>query len=286
MNFNLKCFSRSVILGTTNSSHVGTRIEIESTIHHKDYQSYEDDVVFKGENDIALIKLAKEVQFTKYIQPICMPFTVSDYEPPTNDTNFTIAGWGTRRYTFNNEILEFVEIPFFPFADCEQIYEYYGRDLTDNSICAGGVIGENFCYKDGGGPLMRQIGDQWILEGIITKNIEDGCASKTPGVFINVIKYERWIKEHILYGWETPEKDTDRRRDNNSSDSFMTVISDYKFWILVTMLTLIVTSFISCTLFIKNYWKTHSTCIVATFIITLIVIFILMLTLYVTSYLI
>lgn len=219
-------------------------------------------MVFKGENDIALIRLAKDVEFTKYIQPICLPFSVKDYVLPSNETNFTLAGWGSRRFTFNNDILEFLEIPFFPFDECEQVYEFYERDLTDNSICAGGVPGENFCYKDGGGPLMRTLDDIWVLDGIITKTTDDECATKTPGVFTNVLKYERWIKEHIIYGWEAKDKGNDAKEERtNSWNSFGKVVSNWRFWILVVILLSIVALMISCCFMVSKFWKTHSTCI-------------------------
>lgn len=271
-----------MILGTTNASDVGRRIKVEKTVAHTDYQSYEEDVVFKGENDIALVRLAEDVKFTKYIQPICMPFSNSDYVPPSNETIFTIAGWGSRRFTFNNDILEFVEIPFIPFDECEKVYQYYGRDLTDNSVCAGGVPGESFCYNDGGGPLMREIGDKWILDGIITKSAEDGCASKTPGVFVNVLKYERWIKEYIMYGWDSD--DNDKVKEEEATEAvfnFIKLISDPSFWILVFVLLVIVALLISCCLMINKYWKTHKTCISA----TILVVFLAIVILYFATYL-
>ncbi|KAL5291493.1 CLIPB9.2 family protein [Megaselia abdita] len=262
----------SVILGTTNASHVGTRIDIEKTVIHRDYQSYEEDVVFKGESDIALIRLSEDVKFSKYIQPICLPFSVSEYFPPSNDTTFTIAGWGNRRYTFNNDILEFVDVPFFPFEECEQIYEFYGRDLTDNSICAGGVVGESSCFNDGGGPLMRQIEDEWVLDGIITKTTETGCASKTPGVFVSVSKYERWIKEHIIYGWNAEKKDNVMVVRTSSFETFVELNSVWIFWVLVIVLLLIM---ISCCVMVNKFWKTHKTCIVASSIFVILAVLVI-----------
>lgn len=280
LNITFRVHFSSVILGTTNTSHAGRRIKVEKSVSHKDYQSYEEEMVFKGENDIALIRLDEDVEYTKYIQPICLPHSVPDYQPPSNETDFTIAGWGNRRFTFNNDILEFVEVPFFPFDDCEQIYQYYGRDLTDNSICAGGVPGESFCFYDGGGPLMRQIGNEWILDGIITKTIEEGCASKTPGVFINVLKYERWIKEHIVYGWDSPKLNYEKEENVSATEKFVKLISDWRFWLLIVIILLILTLLISCCVFIKKSWKTHKTCISASFIS----IFVVLLLLYTLSY--
>lgn len=57
-------------------------------------ESHTDHVYFK-KNDIALLQLERPVQFTKYIQPICLP------EPgdplPLHSTCFTI-GWGKKKW--------------------------------------------------------------------------------------------------------------------------------------------------------------------------------------------
>lgn len=281
-SLNEKLASRSVILGTTNASDVSRRISVEETVAHTDYQSYEDNMAFKGENDIALIRLSEDVKFTKYIQPICLPFTTPDYYPPSNETNFTMAGWGNRRFTSNNDILEFVEAPFFSFNECEQIYEYYGRELTDHSICAGGVPGESFCIQDGGGPLMREIEGKWVLDGIITKTTEKGCASKTPGIFVNVLRYERWIKEYVMYGWDSNEIQVQEVENEafNAVERIVKLIMDWRFWVLVLTLVLIIILLISCCMMISKFWKTHKACIMASCLIVFIAIVIFVLILY------
>lgn len=263
---NIPHIFRYVILGTTNTSDISKKIKVEKTIIHKHFQSYGDDIVFQGENDIALIRLSENVQFTKYIQPICLPFSVENYEAPTIETNFTVAGWGNRRFTFNNEILEHLTIPFFPFDECEAVYDYYGRDLTDNSICAGGVVGENICFNDGGGPLMRLVGDQWVLDGIVTKIMEDGCATKNPAIFVKVKNYKRWITEHIIYGW-------DKEAESNDDDDKMVLFKKWEFWILSLLIFTIIAILMGfCCFLIKKSWKTQSKAIVIIFSIIAILI--------------
>lgn len=46
-------------------------------------------------NDIALIQLKTPIQFTNYIQPICLPDKETRYEP---GKNCTISGWGSIQY--------------------------------------------------------------------------------------------------------------------------------------------------------------------------------------------
>lgn len=52
-------------------------------------------------NDIALILLKNPIQFTNYIQPICLPNENTKYEP---GKNCTISGWGTIQYGKSSEL--------------------------------------------------------------------------------------------------------------------------------------------------------------------------------------
>lgn len=315
---------RSVILGTSNANHNGTRIEIENTIS----------------DDLALIKLAKRVEFDEYIQPICLPFSIEDYDPPSNDTEFYIAGWGNQNNTLNNDILVIDKIPFVPLDDCDDLLE---QELTDYNICVGGEEDDDdgddddndddgYCFNDEGSHLMRQIGKQWTLEGIITKIPEDECDSMTIGVFTNVLKYERWIEDHILHGWETNENGADKESseeinaessgdtqtestediqressedtqaessedthtedtesseekdtlslENDASEKTSSMVIDSKLLFIVAVIILIAIALILCLFLTIKYWKTHSTCIIASSIIILC----LLVATYVTSY--
>lgn len=65
-------------------------IYIENWFIHEDFR--------KGQlmnNDIAVIQLKQPIQFTNYIQPICLPNKETRYEP---GKNCTISGWGSIQY--------------------------------------------------------------------------------------------------------------------------------------------------------------------------------------------
>lgn len=70
-------------------------IFIENWFIHEDFR--------KGQlmnNDIALILLKSPIQFTNYIQPICLPDIETAYEP---GKNCTISGWGSIQYGKSSE---------------------------------------------------------------------------------------------------------------------------------------------------------------------------------------
>lgn len=45
-------------------------------------------------HDIALLKTKDNVQFNKYVKPICLPFSREIQELPIDNQAFTTTGWG------------------------------------------------------------------------------------------------------------------------------------------------------------------------------------------------
>ena len=85
----------------TRSKNEGT----EQIVRVKDYfphPSYQKNVTH--DNDFAIIKLAKEVKFTKYVNPICLPQTSSNFE----SVETTASGWGSLQelYSGTHDILQ------------------------------------------------------------------------------------------------------------------------------------------------------------------------------------
>ncbi|XP_040072474.1 chymotrypsinogen B-like [Ixodes scapularis] len=151
--------------------------------------------------DLALLKLKRPVNFTKHIQPICLP---SNCEETPSDVSMYGVGWGRvyDDYTFSNEtsdettdttaeyLYEYSENPTenetygTSESEADSILSYYDPDmlmarnistLTNKEctrqleksvpnyiLCSAGGI----CYGDSGGPLMYQKEGRWFLAGI------------------------------------------------------------------------------------------------------------------------
>ena len=87
----------------TQSKDEGT----EQTVPVKEYivhPGFWKNVKSKADNDFAIIKLAKEVKFTKYVNPICLPQTSSNFE----SVETTASGWGSLQelYSGTHDILQ------------------------------------------------------------------------------------------------------------------------------------------------------------------------------------
>uniref|UniRef100_A0A8B9F5K7 Enteropeptidase n=1 Tax=Amazona collaria TaxID=241587 RepID=A0A8B9F5K7_9PSIT len=90
------------------------------------------------DSDIALMHLQYNVQYTDYIQPICLPEKNQQFLP---GINCSIAGWGTIMSEGpTSDILQEAEVPLISNEKCQQQMPEY--NITKNMICAG--------YDEGG----------------------------------------------------------------------------------------------------------------------------------------
>ncbi|KAF2902218.1 hypothetical protein ILUMI_03968 [Ignelater luminosus] len=165
------------------------RINIEETIAHPYFsrRTYN--------NDIGLIKLERDVAYTDYIRPICLPRRNLPVAPI--GTLMTVTGWGTTENgTLSNVKLK-VRLPLVSNEICQQKL-LRGKDVGANQLCVGGDPGKDACQGDSGGPLMRIFEDvttaqsQWYLEGVVSKG--QGCGrAGLPAVYTRVSRYISWI---------------------------------------------------------------------------------------------
>uniref|UniRef100_F7GW98 Transmembrane protease serine n=1 Tax=Callithrix jacchus TaxID=9483 RepID=F7GW98_CALJA len=174
----------TVNFGTVVNKPYMTR-KVQNIIFHENYSS-------PGlHHDIALVQLAEEVSFTKYIRSICLP--EAKMKLSQND-DVVVTGWGTLH--MNGAFPVILQEAFLKIIDnniCNAPYALSGS-VTDTMLCAGFMSGAaDACQNDSGGPLTypdsRNI---WHLVGIVSWG--DGCGKKNkPGVYTRVTSYRNWI---------------------------------------------------------------------------------------------
>ncbi|XP_058152463.1 enteropeptidase [Dasypus novemcinctus] len=145
-------------------------------------------------NDIAMLHLEFKVNYTDYIQPICLPEKNEVFSP---GRFCSIAGWGNvanEGPTAN--ILQEADVPLLSNEKCQQQMPEY--NITDNMVCAGYEEGGiDSCQGDSGGPLTCQENNRWFLAGVTSFGHQ--CARPNrPGVYVRVPRFTEWIQSFLL----------------------------------------------------------------------------------------
>lgn len=106
-------------------------------------------------NDVALLELDREVDYNRYISPVCLP------QGRTRLNSFvgtypTVIGWGTNKYGGREHTaLQEVKLPVWSNADCDRSYF---QPITDIFLCAGYPAGgRDACQGDSGGKCIKYL---------------------------------------------------------------------------------------------------------------------------------
>ncbi|XP_017273308.1 chymotrypsin-like elastase family member 2A [Kryptolebias marmoratus] len=148
-------------------------------------------------NDIALIKLESPVQFSDTIKASCLP--ADGFILPHNESCY-VTGWG-RIYTGGPiaDILQQAMLPVVDHATCSKS-DWWGFQVTETMVCAGGDGVVSGCNGDSGGPLNCQnAGGTWEVHGIVSFGSGLSCNfPKKPTVFTQVSSYIDWINSAMM----------------------------------------------------------------------------------------
>ncbi|KAM4571681.1 chymotrypsin-like elastase family member 2A [Fundulus diaphanus] len=148
-------------------------------------------------NDIALIKLETPVIFSDTIHAACLP--PGGFILP-HDAPCYVTGWG-RLYTGGPiaDILQQALLPVVDYATCSK-YDWWGSQVTETMVCAGGDGVVSGCNGDSGGPLNCQGSDgSWEVHGIVSFGSGLSCNYyKKPTVFTQVSSFLDWINNTMV----------------------------------------------------------------------------------------
>uniref|UniRef100_A0A182Q8F5 Peptidase S1 domain-containing protein n=1 Tax=Anopheles farauti TaxID=69004 RepID=A0A182Q8F5_9DIPT len=151
--------------------------------------------------DIALIRLATDITYTDYIQPVCLWKEDDDQQTIVNKLG-TVIGFGFDETDQISETLREARIPVVSALEClEKNQGDFASRLTTRMFCAGYRNGTGACNGDNGGGLFFNEGDTWYIRGIasFTKPRDDSnvCDSNDYTVYVDVAKYLKWIKQYL-----------------------------------------------------------------------------------------
>merc|ERR1719180_613031 len=154
-----------------------------------------------GDNDIAILKLSKDLTFSDKIKPVCLPTSATkDYSGKAS----TVSGWGgtkayeplkpvdqPRQCALKETIVEILK------TSSKKCTNFIGDSSSTTKLCAW-AKGKDACQGDSGGPLTVAENGKYVLLGVVSYG--RGCATEHPGVYARVQGFLPWMKKIIADG--------------------------------------------------------------------------------------
>merc|ERR1712212_269645 len=154
-----------------------------------------------GDNDIAILKLSKDLTFSDKIKPVCLPTSATkDYSGKAS----TVSGWGgTKAYVPPKPVdqprqcaLKEAIVNILKTSD-KKCSNFIGDSSSTTMLCAW-AKGKDACQGDSGGPLTVAENGKYVLLGVVSYG--SGCATEQPGVYARVQGFLPWMKKIIADG--------------------------------------------------------------------------------------
>ncbi|XP_055299887.1 serine protease filzig-like isoform X3 [Sitodiplosis mosellana] len=105
-------------------------IKVKEIIYHPEFNNRTFD------NDLALLKLERPIQYDTHIVPICLPVHGADF----TDRIATVSGWGRLRYGGRfPTVLQEVDVPIIENSKCQEMIHKLGytKMILPSTLCAG-----------------------------------------------------------------------------------------------------------------------------------------------------
>ena len=120
--------------------HLETVYDVDTIIVHPEY-AHDDPYQL---NDIALLRLDREVQFSSKIQPICLPD--ESLQVDYRRQSFLVVGWG--RVSEEGDYSDKLREAYLPYVDNDECVQSYNENLiTEKHICAGELQKDSWCVR-------------------------------------------------------------------------------------------------------------------------------------------
>ncbi|XP_063884718.1 chymotrypsin B-like [Scylla paramamosain] len=181
-------FSDMVVGVGSNFRDLLEYLSVSQVIIHEKYDSLR----IQDGNDIALIQLAKKLNFKKNpsVQPVCL----AEAEDLVIGQDMVNTGWGLLNPSANSIPNALFEVSLTP-MDVKICTYFTEIPRMQKSVICTINDGKSNCQGDSGGPLVAQLCDgRWVLAGISSYG-ESGCTQ--PRVFTSVSYYKDWILSNI-----------------------------------------------------------------------------------------
>ncbi|XP_065340212.1 CLIP domain-containing serine protease B9-like [Cloeon dipterum] len=149
-------------------------------------------------NDIGLVRLERNVPFTNYTKPVCLPLSDTLLKSSFAGSIHEIAGWGRTENSSSSDVKLKVSLRVFENDRCAAQYRvlYPSVKLDSSQLCAGGEQGRDSCSGDSGGPLVAQNG-KWFVTGVVSYGPRNCGTQDLPGIYTRVTSFLPWILDNL-----------------------------------------------------------------------------------------
>ncbi|CAG7722418.1 unnamed protein product [Allacma fusca] len=167
---------------TTEADH--EELEIHSVLFHSHFDPY------YLQNDIAVIRVRRPIQFRRGVQPVCLPEEGNSYA----NREAWISGWGAVSAPFGKLAthLQKVSNNIIENSECKKTLKI--EYIFSTMVCAVAPRCAGTCFGDSGGPLVVEHNNVSRVVGIVSFGI-GGCALLPfwPDVYTRVTEYLPWL---------------------------------------------------------------------------------------------
>ncbi|CAG9807732.1 unnamed protein product [Chironomus riparius] len=146
------------------------------------------------DSDIAIIKTSHQIQFTEFIQPICL-WELYHNIPATSGI---VVGYGINGQSTHNKerIAKKLQIFIHQNEECIAAETKLSVLASNRTFCGESVYGNSICFGDSGHGFFVKVKNKFYLRGIISaspKFANNSCTFTNYGIYTNVLKYKSWI---------------------------------------------------------------------------------------------
>nr|XP_061802653.1 coagulation factor X-like [Nerophis lumbriciformis] len=159
---------------------------LETALTHKLYRSD------TFHNDIAILKLATPIKFSRYILPACLPEPDFAENVLMKQQDGMVSGFGRLGENLDTSpILQRLSVPYVPQQTCKESSSFR---ISAHMFCAGyDNKAMDSCRGDSGGPHVTEYKNTYFVTGVVSWG--EGCARDGKyGVYTQVSKFTKWIR--------------------------------------------------------------------------------------------
>ncbi|XP_058828048.1 polyserase-2 [Topomyia yanbarensis] len=156
-------------------------------------------------NDLALLELTDDIEFSVHISPICLwPVGGPNIEDLAVNEQGTVVGWGYTENSTISQVLREAKMSIIDFQSCvENTKSFQPLLAKGRNYCAGNRGETTVCRGDSGGGMYFMIDFTWYLRGIVnqgtpTQDTRYPCDPKKEVIFMDVTFYQKWVERYAL----------------------------------------------------------------------------------------